>query len=648
MMPRTAPDAEAARAAASAATAEAAVAARKVRPTGRGWRLPIAAYLAVGFGGLVAVAVGAVLLLSLRAAQENTYELLRRNAELGLAALDRDIAAHLTPVRRHVDSIAALLESGTVPLPTDAELTDPLDPAATIPSTGTRLADVLLGAASGSPQITGFGFLDPNLRALLAGRIDGGTPGERADNWLRRPQSRLDIRKAATETGFHWGEPRYVADLGSEQLVARRSVRIDGAFRGVLLAAVSLQQLSAILGSGPLAKLGRPFILQNHYEVLALPKEAGTAHPAGLDHLPRIDEVGDPVLAGMWGDEVGDIRKVLGNIEVAGRMVDVAGTRYVFLYKEIDSYGAPWIIGAYAPFANVEAQFDRLRDAGTVGLAILVLAILLAMLLGRALGGPIRRLARAADAVQRLEIQQAEPLPGSRFREIDAACTAYNSMLGGLRWFETYVPKSLVTLLMSRGHRSELTSELREITVMFTDIVGFTSIGERLTAPQLADFLNRHFAMLAACIEAEGGTIDKYIGDSVMAFWGAPDSQPDHALRACRAVHAIARALAADNARRREKGLHPVRLRIGLHTGPAIAGNIGAPGRINYTLIGDTVNVSQRLEQLGKRFDTGEGDLIALASARTAAELPPDADAKPLGAHELRGRGEAMEIYRLV
>jgi class 3 adenylate cyclase len=631
-------------------TAPPALALAQERPAGRSWRLPIAVYLAAGFGGLVAIAVGAVLLLSLYAAQENTFELLRRNAELGLTELTHDIAAHLEPVHRHIDAIVELLESGAVPLPVDDRRADPLDPAATIPSTGTRLADLLLGAASGSPQITGFAFVDPNLRAVLAGRPGGSViPAERTDSWLYRPASRLDLRKAPSETGFHWGQPRFVAELGSVQLLARRSVHVGDAFRGVVMAAVSLQQLSEILGKGPVATLGRPFILQGHDEVLALPRALRRNDEATADHkLPRIDEVGDPVLAGMWGDEVGDVRKVLGNSRVLGRIVNVAGAEYVFLYSEIDSYGAPWVIGYYLPFAQVSKPLSRLETAATVGISILLLAIALAVLLGRALGRPIRRLARAADAVQRLEIAAAEPLPGSRFREIDAASRAYNSMLGGLRWFETYVPKSLVMLLMSRGHRSQLSSELREITVMFTDIVGFTSIGERLSAPQLADFLNRHFAMLAACIEAEGGTIDKYIGDSVMAFWGAPESQPDHALRACRTVQAIAKALAADNQRRAADGLHPVRLRVGIHTGPAIAGNIGAPGRINYTLIGDTVNVSQRLEQLGKGFDTGEGDLIALISARTAAELPPDLAATPLGSCELRGRGEAMEIFRLV
>src|SRR3990170_2520292 len=99
-----------------------------------------------------------------------------------------------------------------------------------------------------------------------------------------------------------------------------------------------------------------------------------------------------------------------------------------------------------------------------------------------------------------------------------------------------------------------------------------------------------------------------------MAFWGAPATQPDHASLACRAALAIAKAVGADNERRRRKGMSPVRLRIGIHSGPAIAGNIGAPGRINYTLVGDTVNIAQRLEQLGKSVDTGADDVIVLTS----------------------------------
>src|SRR5204863_7956215 len=139
-------------------------------------------------------------------------------------------------------------------------------------------------------------------------------------------------------------------------------------------------------------------------------------------------------------------------------------------------------------------------------------------------------------------------------------------------------------------------------------------------------------------------TVDKYIGDSVMAFWGAPAMQTDHAVRACRAAKAIAAILREDNERRAAKDLKPVRLRIGIHTGPAVVGNVGAPGRINYTLIGDTVNTAQRLEQLGKEV-ASDRDVIVLASAATAAKLPADIAREALGKRLLRGIGE-VEIYR--
>jgi adenylate cyclase len=297
--------------------------------------------------------------------------------------------------------------------------------------------------------------------------------------------------------------------------------------------------------------------------------------------------------------------------------------------------------------ADVDEPFRRLRGAAYAGGGILLLSILLALLIGRALGRSIRQLSGAAAAIGRLEIDEAKPLRGSRFREVDIVVRGYNAMLAGLRWFQTYVPKSLVLLLIGRGGDSGLVSEHRDLTVLFTDIVGFTAMGSHLPAPALAEFLNRHFTMLGTCIAAEGGTIDKYIGDSVMAFWGAPEDQPDHAARACRAALAMAAALAADNRSRAAAGEAPVRLRIGIHSGPAIVGNIGAPGRINYTVIGDTVNVAQRLEQLGKQFDTGAGDAVVLLSAATARALPADLPARLIGEHGLRGRDEKTAVFRL-
>ena len=179
-----------------------------------------------------------------------------------------------------------------------------------------------------------------------------------------------------------------------------------------------------------------------------------------------------------------------------------------------------------------------------------------------------------------------------------------------------------------------------EVTVLFTDIVGFSTLAERLDAGHAADLLNRHFELLAGCVAATDGTVDKFLGDGMMAFWGAPVPQPDHAERAVRSALLI-------RDRMREIGGEPsLRLRLGLHTGTALVGNIGARERLNYTLVGDTVNVTQRLEQLGKEVAPTE-PIVILASASTATHARGLCTVEPLGPRQLRGRGETVEVFRL-
>ncbi len=136
------------------------------------------------------------------------------------------------------------------------------------------------------------------------------------------------------------------------------------------------------------------------------------------------------------------------------------------------------------------------------------------------------------------------------------------------------------------------------------------------------------------------------MGDSVMAFWGAPLAEEDHVRRACRTALAVRRAISLDNDHRARRGEAPVRLRIGVHTGLAIVGNIGAPGRINYTLVGDTVNIAQRLQELGKELGRGSTVEI-LVSADVAAVLGDRYPMSSQGAQEIRGRHGELEVFRL-
>jgi class 3 adenylate cyclase len=260
---------------------------------------------------------------------------------------------------------------------------------------------------------------------------------------------------------------------------------------------------------------------------------------------------------------------------------------------------------------------------------------------------PIRALADAAAQVRDLNLVSVPRLGASRLAELDDAARAFNAMTSGLGWFETYVPRAVVRRLLAQGDRTAVVSEERAVTVLFTDIRGFAALAQSMTATETAALLNEHFSLIAACVEAEEGTVDKYVGDSVMAFWGAPRADPDHVQRACRAALAIRQAITADNALRAARGEAPLRIGIGLHTGPAIVGNIGAPGRINYTLVGDTVNVAQRLEELTK--DVTEAVAVEILVSREVADsIGAGWPLARWGLQEVRGREGKIEVLRLM
>jgi adenylate cyclase len=161
------------------------------------------------------------------------------------------------------------------------------------------------------------------------------------------------------------------------------------------------------------------------------------------------------------------------------------------------------------------------------------------------------------------------------------------------------------------------------LTVMFTDLENYTGFSRDRPADETAAYLNTLLARIGPAIEASGGTIDKYIGDAIMAFWGAPEPRADHAAAACRAACSIAELVTAFNRERRARGLDACRMRIGLHTGPVVVGNIGFEGRMDYTIIGEVVNMAQRLEQAGRRL-LGDGEEVIVLMSATTREAAGD------------------------
>ena len=164
----------------------------------------------------------------------------------------------------------------------------------------------------------------------------------------------------------------------------------------------------------------------------------------------------------------------------------------------------------------------------------------------------------------------------------------------------------------------------------------------------IVTLLNRYLTSHCAAVLDDGGVVDKFMGDGVMAFFGDPVPQPDHPLRTCRSALRVQQALPDLGPLLKELGIAKLTVRIGIHTGHAVVGNIGSPGRINYTAIGDTVIVAQRLEEAGKDLGGREvQDVIVLISGAVQAAMMGAYALAPLGRHSLRGRSEEIEVFAL-
>ncbi len=585
----------------------------------------IAAFLSLMLAILVAVPSVVVLLLGFGTAVSNTTHLLEDRARLFRSQTVARTRQHLEPAGALPAFLAELARRG------DLDLDDPA-----------AVRRALRYAFAAAPQLLhAVSIANAAGWVVTAYREPDDDVDIRRDDWRDDPLFGPVTREAAGRgPEAYWTRPVYVEPAGQSVVTFVRPIRKPGgAFHAAIIAAVPLRELSRFL-----AGLGREFgvelfVLADREHVLAHRRVAEGAVPATVARpMPTLDEVGDPVLAQVWR---GPERRLL--TQGPGRVVEAeGGVEHVFFFEEFALPGTtPWLLGGHVPLEALGGEVFRLIWAAAVAALALLAAVAAAIVLGRKLSRPAVSLAEASRAVGRLGIDGLAPLPASRLAEIDDAGRAFNGMVGALRLFLRYAPRELVRTLLRYGEAGVPASERREVTVMFTDITGFTATAERMSAEACAAFLNDHLTLVIGCIEAEGGTVDKLMGDGVMAFWNAPERQPDHAARAFRAALAIRERLRRVNL----TAAHPVKLRIGLHTGPTVVGNVGSPSRLSYTIVGDTVNVASRVEKAGKDL-LPEAEVAVLLSAATAEAVGAAGPAlRSMGECDIRGREAPVELF---
>jgi adenylate cyclase len=226
--------------------------------------------------------------------------------------------------------------------------------------------------------------------------------------------------------------------------------------------------------------------------------------------------------------------------------------------------------------------------------------------------------------------------------------TSYTSLVEGREKrairgaFSKYVPAAVVQELVADPTRLKLGGEKRRITVLFTDLAGFTTLAETADPQELVALLNRYLDAMTEIVLHEGGTLDKYIGDAVMALYGAPTALPGHALHACRSAIRMQRRLTRLNAELKRQGPQ-LRMRIGINTGTPVVGNVGGKERFDYTALGDAVNLAARLEPACKTY--GVGIMISDETRRDAGEAVVVRELEHL---QVYGRAEPVPVYELV
>lgn len=329
------------------------------------------------------------------------------------------------------------------------------------------------------------------------------------------------------------------------------------------------------------------------------------------------------------------------------------------IHKSISTKSGPYLATYLGPFPGRPPDWmicflinedDLFRPArkhlythlATVALG-LVAAIALAAWISVKAVQPIESVTAMAGKLERLEVEDAGHGETSAIREVDDLSRAISRATVGLRSFLKYVPQELLKGYMASGQHAQTGGVLREVTVAFIDIKDYSSVSEKLGPMELVTHLNRFLEEVCGAVSGRRGTVDKFIGDAVMAFWNAPEEIEGHAREACGAMADCLSRIESVSPEWKALGLPVWEPRIGIHTGEVIVGNIGSNSRLNYTIIGDAVNLASRLEALNRTYGTA-----ALMTEATRALAGSQFLTRPVDLVAVKGKSVPVLVHELM
>ncbi len=496
-----------------------------------------------------------------------------------------------------------------------------------LPPAGVKYAYRWIEPPGGSMPIDHYIFLDEEHSPL----------GTSEQTTTYDPRPRLWYRQTVNDGKLIITDPDIFAALGLIGFTIAAPIYSDGKVTGVAAADITLDGLSQYLSERKISPGSLSYILDTQGGVLANSELAKTyTDEDGRVELQHITSLADVLPAHAFSARPRD----------SGRPYSFSygGKEYVASCSMLPvRFGKRWQLFTVTPLDDFTSQFksnDRRLLFG--GLAAIAAQILIIYFLSAVVSSPLERLALKVGKIEDLGGHNLPPFQ-SPIAEISVLSKAIDTLDATVKSFAAFVPVGLVKQLIASDQKLELGVHSRFLTIFFSDLEAFSTLSEEVPTQELMVRVSAYLEIVTTAVNDQAGTIDKFIGDGVMAFWGAPALLEDHAWRACLAALRIRQGMNELNERWEKKELKPLNFRIGIHSDAVLVGNIGSLERMGYTIIGDGVNIAARLENINKEYGTR-----LCISHSVFKEAGERLCVRPIDDVTVRGRRAKIPVYELM
>lgn len=443
-------------------------------------------------------------------------------------------------------------------------------------------------------------------RPFGSGFVDGETytdkiDARKTDYYQRCKASREPVWTTGTEVRPQKGVVQPATTIASPIIAP------NGDFVGVATVDITLEDLSRFLQTIRVSDRGVAFLASlegERPEIIAYPDASRLlVSSGGSRRLVGAESLGNPALTKFLTRLQPNDGMPAGQLHRESFVR--SGEQWQGSWMLMDGTAKPrWATCVLIPSSDFTAGVRETAAFVLIGTAIaLGLGIVMTLFVAQRISRPLGELVRETRRIQEMDFAE-RPLPKTDVYEVEDLSTSIEQVKRGLRSFERLVPSEYARYLIKSGQEARLGGSKQHLSVLFADLVGFTALSESIAPEELSDILEEYLNVLSGEVVKTHGTIDKYNGDDVMAFWGAPVAMTNHAFSACQSAMAMRATLEKLYPEWRERGIPRLRVSCGIATGDVIVGNVGSRDRMNYTVIGDSVNLASRLQGLNRLYGT--------------------------------------------